>query len=269
MGKYKHIKVKTLREINQQNQELKARVAERIRTLQQAVGELEMFSYTVAHELKAPLRSMVGYCCFIMEDYGLSLNDEVAQMVQKIATIGNNSIALIDHLQKYGMLTKQEIHWESIDIQAMIKEVFLELQIIDPKRVIKLKFKKALPPIHGDRILLKEVVYNILTNAIKFSRDRIQTVITVDCQTTAAEHQFYIKDNGVGFDMEFAGKLFGIFERLHTQEEFEGDGIGLALVKKVMRQHGGRVWIEGRPNEGATVYLVFPKWEKQDFPERG
>jgi light-regulated signal transduction histidine kinase (bacteriophytochrome) len=262
MGKYKYTKVKTLRKINRQDQELEARVAERTRTLQQAVGELEAFSYTVAHELKAPLRSIVGYSCFIMEDYGSNLNDEVAQMVQKIAAIGNNSIALIDHLQKYGMLTKREISWENIDIQALIKEVFLELQINDPKRMMKLKFKMALPSIRGDRILLKEVVYNILTNAIKFSRDRIQTVITVGCQTDATEHQFYIKDNGVGFDMEFAGKLFGIFERLHTQEEFEGDGIGLALVKKVMQQHGGRVWIEGRPNEGATVYLVFPKGEK-------
>jgi light-regulated signal transduction histidine kinase (bacteriophytochrome) len=263
MGKYKYTKVKTLRETNRQNQDLEARLTERNRDLQQAVDELETFSYTVAHELKAPLRSMVGYSRFILEDYEAELNEELAQMVHKIAAIGNNAIALIDHLLKYEMLAKREIGWENIDIQALIKEVFLELQIIDPKRVMKLKFKKALPSIRGDRILMKEVVYNILTNAIKFSRDRTQTVITVGCQTDAAGHQVYIKDNGVGFDMEFAGKLFGVFERLHTQEEFEGAGIGLALVKKVMQRHGGRVWIEGRPNEGATVYLVFPKEKKE------
>ncbi|MGD8400729.1 MAG: ATP-binding protein [Bacillota bacterium] len=248
-----------LQEINRLKRQLETRVTERTRDLQQVAEDLEAFSYTVAHDLKAPLRAIVGYTQFIWEDYGAELSDDVGQMVRKIATIGNNALGLIDHLLKYGMLTKRAICWEDLNIQELITEVFRKLQTLHPGRVMDLQFIDPLPPLRGDRILLTEVVYNVLDNAVKFTRDRVRTVITVGCRSNATEHQLYIRDNGVGFEMEYAGKLFGIFERLHTQEEFEGSGVGLALVWKLMRRHGGRAGIEGRLNEGATVYLVFPK----------
>jgi two-component system sensor histidine kinase/response regulator len=258
MGKRKYIRVKSGETCYKL---LFEKMLKRTHELERAAEELETFSYTVAHDLKAPLRSMVGYTQFILEDYQTELPDELEEMVRKIAASGNNAIILIDHLLKYGRLTKLEICWESVDIQTVIIEIFQKLKMVDPQRVMELKFENALPPIRGDRILIKEIVYNVLDNAVKFTRDRAVTLITVGCRTDAAEHQIYIKDNGVGFEMEYAGKLFSVFERLHTQEEFEGSGIGLALVKKVMRRHGGQAWIEARLNEGATVYLAFPKKE--------
>jgi signal transduction histidine kinase len=255
---------KALQEINRLNRQLKAEVAERTLKLQRTTDELETFSYTVAHDLKAPLRSMVGYTQFILEDHQAGLPDELEQMVRKIAATGNNAIVLIDHLLKYGRLTKLEICWEDIDIQTVILETFQKLKMVVPQRVMELKFETALPLIRGDRILIKEIVYNVLDNAVKFTRDRAVTLITVGCRMSAAEHQVYIQDNGVGFEMEYAGKLFGVFERLHTQEEFEGSGIGLALVRKVMTRHGGRTWIEARLNKGAIVYLAFPKKETME-----
>jgi signal transduction histidine kinase len=256
-----------LQKINQLDREMEMRIAERTRDLQRAAEDLEAFSYTVAHDLKAPLRAIVGYTQFILDDYGAGLPDALIQMVLKVAAIGNNALVLIDHLLKYGMLTKRAICWEDLNIQELIAEVFQKLQTLHPEREMVLQFVDKLPPIRGDLILIKEVVYNVLDNAVKFTRDRATTVITVGCRLSATEHQMYIRDNGVGFDMEYAGKLFGIFERLHTQEEFEGSGVGLALVRKLMQRHGGRAGIEGRLNEGATVYLAFPKVAAEEAPD--
>jgi signal transduction histidine kinase len=249
---------KGIQEVELLNQEVEARVNERTADLQRVVYELESFTHTVAHDLKAPLRAITSYSRFIQEDYGAELNADLAQMVANISDIGNNAIALIDRLLEYCKTTTQEITWEDIDLQALITEVFNKLKSMAAERVLELNFETALPPIRADRILLNEVIYNVLTNSFKFCRQRDKTVITVGCRIGVGEYQVYIRDNGVGFDMEYAGKLFGIFERLHTQEEFEGTGIGLATVKKIMERHGGRAWIKGRLNEGAIVYLGFP-----------
>jgi signal transduction histidine kinase len=250
---------KAIQAVKLLNRKMEARVNERTADIQRVAGELESFTHTVAHGLKAPLRAITSYSRFIQEDYGGELNADLAQMVSNISQIGNNAIALIDRLLEYCKTTTQEITWEDIDLQTLITEAFTELKSVTAaKRVLILNFETVLPQIRADRILLHEVIYNVLTNAFKFCRQRDKTVITVGCRTGGGEYQVYIRDNGVGFDMEFAGKLFRIFERLHTQEEFEGTGIGLAIVKKIMERHGGRVWIEGRLNEGATVYLGFP-----------
>jgi two-component system sensor histidine kinase/response regulator len=180
-------------------------------------------------------------------------------MVSKINTISNNTLNMVDYLLDYCQITNQELIWEKISPAELITEIFGELLAGAAGQKLTLRWETALPQIRGDRVLLKAVFVNILDNAVKFSRGRAETVIAVGCRALPGKWQIYIRDNGVGFDMEFSGKLFGIFERLHTTEEFEGSGIGLATVKKIMQRHGGRVWIEGQVDCGATVYLTFPK----------
>jgi two-component system sensor histidine kinase/response regulator len=239
-------------------QEAGTRIWEQTADLQQAVGELKAFVPIVAHDLKSPLRSIIGYCKFIFEDHGAALDAELVQKVAAIYTIGSDTISLIDRLLYYCKTTDQELIWEEINPAILIKEICAELQAGAAGQELVLMWETALPQIRGDRLLVKEVFVNVLANSLKFSRGRERTVITVGCRLAPSECQIYIRDNGVGFDMEFCGKLFGIFERLHTADEFEGSGIGLATVQKIMQRHGGRARIEGEVDVGTTVYLIFP-----------
>lgn len=238
--------------------EREVRIREQIADLQEAIGELEEFACIVAHDLKSPLRSIIGYSKFIFEEHGVTLNADLAQKVAAIYAIGSDTISMIDRLLYYCKTTNRELFWEEINPAALIVEIFTELQAGAAGQDLLLVWETTLPPIRGDRLLVKEVFVNVLANAIKFSRGRARSVITVGCRVLPSECEIRIRDNGVGFDMEFGGKLFGVFERMHTADEFEGSGIGLAAVKKIMQRHGGRVRIEGEVDAGATVYLVFP-----------
>lgn len=240
------------------NTELEQRVTTRTEELQTAVNELEAFVYTVSHDLKSPLRAIEGYNRIILEDYEKDMEQNMAEILSNVRKLSSDMIAMINKLLQYSTTSKLPIHKEPVHIEEMFRLVFHDLQSSVPERKMELVIDKQLPDVMADEVLLKQIVYNIMSNAVKFTKSKEMTIITVGCQSSEEEHVFYVRDNGVGFDMEYSDKLFGIFQRLHSLEEYEGNGIGLATVRKIIQKHGGRAWIEGRVDDGATVYFTLP-----------
>jgi light-regulated signal transduction histidine kinase (bacteriophytochrome) len=250
-----HLSLKLAKyEIAKRNEILEEKKVE----LEAALNELEAFSYTVSHDLKSPLRAIQGYSKIILEDYREALDEDGSEMLSNIKNISADMITMIGKLLQYSTTNRLEVCKESVNIREMFTSAFKELRSIYSKRVIEFEFETGMPPVFADTIMIKQVIYNIISNAIKFTGNREKALIIAGCKRGASEYIFYVKDNGVGIDMEFSGKLFRIFERLHSSDEFEGSGIGLAAVRKIVQKHGGKTWIEGKLNEGATVYFTLP-----------
>ena len=230
------------------NQELEQRVADRTAELKQANQELESFSFSVSHDLRAPLRAIDGFARILLEDYYERLDADGRHYLN---VLGDNAIRmrqLIDDILAFSRMSRQDLKAEPIDMAALVTEVFGELKAQAPERDIKLQLDQ-LPTALGDRALMRQVVQNLLANAVKFTATRPRAVIEVSGSAEAGEYLYGVRDNGVGFDMRFADKLFGVFQRLHSQEEFEGTGIGLAIVKRIVTRHGGRVWADAKLGE--------------------
>ncbi len=247
-----------IKEKTRMNEELEHRVMERTQELQDAVSELESFTYTVSHDLKSPLRAIQGYSRIMMEDYGPELPEDGKKIIQNVRNISGDMIEMVSKLLEYATKSKADIVKEPILIEELFLSIFSELKSANPDRSLRLLVETGLPKVYADRVMLRQVIYNILSNAVKFTRYKETAMIQVGCTITGQEYVFYVKDNGSGFNEEYAHKLFGIFQRLHTVDEFEGSGIGLVTVKKLIQKHGGQVWIEGMPDMGATVYFTLP-----------
>jgi signal transduction histidine kinase/ABC-type uncharacterized transport system substrate-binding protein len=249
---------KAIKAVKQLNAELEKRVADRTAKLQEAVEELESFSYTVSHDLKSPLRAVDGYVKILLEDFGEKLDNDAVQMLENISTISRDSIDMINKILQYSKTSRAVLNREKVDLGEKISDVFTEMQHAYPGRNAELVIETGLPEVYVDRVLFRQMLQNILSNSFKFTEGREITVITVGCTITEDHYVFYIKDNGVGFDMKYSGKLFALFQRLHTADEFEGSGIGLVTVKKIIEKHGGRVWIESHVDEGTCVFFELP-----------
>jgi PAS domain S-box-containing protein len=231
---------------------------ERTTELEYANRELESFSYSVSHDLKAPLRAIQGFSTMLAQDHAARLDQEGLRLLQVIRDNTRIMSRLIDNLLDLSRLGRWEIRAENLDLAVLVTDIFRELAEQNPERQLKLQLK-PLPPARGDRTLIRQVLYNLLANAVKFTRDREVGDIEVGGRTEGGENIFFVKDNGVGFDTHYSDKLFGVFQRLHTRDQFEGTGIGLAIVQRLVRRHGGRVWAESQVDEGATFYFSLPK----------
>jgi signal transduction histidine kinase len=219
--------------------------------LENANQELEGFSYSVSHDLRAPLRVIDGFSLALLEDYGPSLPPEGKDLLARVRQQAQHMAQLIDDLLQFSRLGRKSLDVTSVDLAALAQAVVQELQQANADRKVEATVG-PLPLAMGDRALLRQVLTNLIGNAFKFTRQRPDARVEIGAREDGGERVYYVKDNGAGFDMRYASKLFGVFQRLHPAADFEGTGVGLALVQRIVRRHGGRVWGEGRENEGAT-----------------
>lgn len=251
---------KVEKKIHQLNLELSGRireVSERTRQLEAANKELEAFSYSVSHDLRSPLRAIESFTRILLEEHGEKLAGEGMRLLNVIRSNTRIMGDLIDDLLAFSRLGRQEIRTQKIDLAGLVVSIYGELQARAPERQMQL-ILNPLPPAYADRNLINQVLANLLENAYKFTKSRENTIIEVSGWTEGKEDIYSIKDNGVGFDMRYVDKIFGVFQRLHRREEFEGTGVGLAIVQRIIDRHGGRVWAAGKVNSGASFYFALP-----------
>jgi len=236
-------------------QELEKRVAERTAELKALNAELESFSYSVSHDLRAPLRAIDGYSRMIEEDYDARLDDEGRRLIAVVRESAARMRRMIDDLLEFSRIGRKALAMAPVEMNALAKEVAAELQRASPRAQVEIG---ALPMARGDPALLRQVWANLIGNALKYSGKRETPRIEIGGRVEGDRALYWVDDNGAGFDMRYAGKLFGVFQRLHQEDEFPGTGVGLAIVQRILTRHGGRVWAEGQPDKGATFRFALP-----------
>lgn len=238
--------------------QLEAQHAERTRQLEVAVKELDSFSHSVSHDLRAPLRVVDGFANIVLEDYGEQLDDLGREHLKRIVAAGQRMNAMIDTLLSLSRMTSREIDRERVDLSRLARELADELRTQDPARATEFVLADGLV-VEGDRTLLRLVLQNLMGNAWKFSAKVVQPRVEFGARDENGKPVYLVRDNGAGFDMRFAEKMFGLFQRFHSSNEFPGTGVGLATVQRIVRKHGGRIWADSQPGQGATFF--FTLWE--------
>lgn len=231
--------------------------------LETANTELESFSYSISHDLRIPLRAVAGYADMLSEDYASVLDDEGKRLLGVICENSERMGVLIDDLLTFSKLGRRSITATEIDMRALVDNVIAELRSLNPTAVAHITVEQ-LPPVSGDRALIRQVWTNLISNALKYSSKNAEAHISISGVVSTHECTYAIRDNGVGFDMQYYTKLFGVFQRLHSAEEFTGTGVGLAIVQRIVQRHGGRVWATGAVNQGATFNFALPATSTHD-----
>lgn len=240
-------------EVRLLNAELEHRVMERTSQLEYANRELEAFSYSVSHDLRSPLRTLDGFSQAVIEDYGDRLPEEGIRYLRTIREGAQRMGALIDDLLTFSRLSRAPLTAQKVDVGELVKNVLEDLRTSAmPNVQIHVA---SLPACHGDAALLRQVWTNLISNALKYSRRKVPAIVEIGFGEKDGKQAYFVKDNGAGFDMRYAEKLFGVFQRLHRAEDYEGTGVGLAIVQRIVQRHGGMAWAEGQPDQGATFYF--------------
>lgn len=244
-------------ELRRLNAELERIVEERTAAMREAVEDLDSFAFSVTHDLKAPLRTVIGYAALLEDERGEVVNDRVREYLTFIVQSVDRMSRLIDELLMFSRCGRQHISWRRLDMASVLKSA---LAVQDPNLRDRAEIRIAdLSPAYGDATLITQVMTNLLSNALKYSQKKDQPVVEVYSRDeTPGMVTYYVRDNGVGFDEEYADKLFAVFQRLHSAPEYEGVGVGLAIVKRIIKRHGGEVGAASRLGEGATFWFTLP-----------
>ncbi|MBI2428648.1 MAG: PAS domain S-box protein [Ignavibacteriales bacterium] len=239
------------------NETLEQRVLERTAELQHANKELETFSYSISHDLRSPLRAIDGFSRELVEKHSPRLGDEGTHYLQIIRDKTRKMGTMIDDLLEFARISRQDIRTETVDIGGLVKGIIEEVRRTNDYAHVTIVVKE-LPPALGSTSLLRQVFVNLIENALKFSRNESNPEVTLGSIPGSEQHTYFVKDNGVGFDPNHAAKLFGVFQRLHSAKDFEGTGVGLAIVQRIVHRHHGNIWTETQPGKGATFYFTLP-----------
>ena len=237
--------------------QLNESLEEQSRALEEANKDLEGFAYSVSHDLRTPLRAIDGFSLQVLKHCEKKLDDEGKHYLNLVRDNTVKMSQLIDDILAFSRTGRTGISMAEVDMEGLAREVYAELMASAAGRDLAVEIS-PLPPARGDHALLRQVWVNLLANAIKFTGHTPSATVQVGSYAEGKENVYFVKDNGAGFDMQYAEKLFGVFQRLHGNEEFDGTGIGLAIVKRIVTRHGGRVWAEGKVNKGATIYFALP-----------
>jgi light-regulated signal transduction histidine kinase (bacteriophytochrome) len=243
-------------EIRKLNAELEQRVRERTADLKTSNEELESFTYSVAHDLRAPLRGIDGWSLALQEDYGHLLDENGRRYMERVRSESQRMGRLIDDLLQLSRIAQAEVILTPVNLTAMANAIALRLKEANPERQAEFLISPALTA-RGDAHLLEVALYNLIENAWKFTGKRSEARIEVGRIQENGQAIFFVRDNGAGFDMAYSGRLFGAFQRLHKSSEYPGTGVGLATVQRIIRRHSGRVWAEAQQDQGATFYFTF------------
>jgi signal transduction histidine kinase len=242
-------------ELRRYRTRLEMLVEERTTALTSINRELEAFSYSVSHDLRAPLLAFDGLSQTLLDDYGNKLDNKAKDYLKRMRRASQRMTSVFDGLQTLFRLTSGEIHREKLDITQLVQEIVEEISAESPDRSVEVQIAKGMKA-SGDKRLIRILLVNLLNNAWKFTSTKTMQKVEVGTEMIEGESRMFVRDNGVGFDMIYAHRLFGAFQRLHSQSEFTGAGIGLATARRIVNRHGGRIWAEGAVGEGATFYFV-------------
>jgi PAS domain S-box-containing protein len=248
-------RIRAEEQVRQLNAELEQRVRERTAELESSNRELDAFAYSVSHDLRAPLRSLHGFSQVLLEDYADRLDDDGRQYLRRIQANADRMSQLIDDLLGLSRATRTELNRRRVDVSALAGEITDELRDTEPDRRVDVVIADSLVAT-GDSHLIRLALDNLLSNAWKFTGKREHATIDVGAAHQNGEQVFFVRDNGAGFDMRYANKLFEPLQRLHSANEFEGNGIGLAIVQRILNRHGGQIWAESEPEKGATFFFT-------------
>jgi two-component system, sensor histidine kinase and response regulator len=246
----------SFRRLRLENTELRQRVQQHTDELQKANQEFESFAHSVSHDLRAPLRAIGGFSNILQKDFAAQIPDDARRLLKIVTSSAAQLSQMIDGLLNFSRSGRQPLSVQPIDVTSLIKQIVDDLRR-DQKRQLEANIG-VLPQAVGDPDLLKQVFVNLLSNAFKFTAHTEKPSVEIGCQPGKREHTYFVRDNGIGFDLQYAERLFGVFVRLHPETEFEGHGIGLAISHRIIQRHGGRIWAEAELNKGATFFFTLP-----------
>jgi two-component system sensor histidine kinase/response regulator len=246
----------SFRRLRLENTELKARLLQHNEELQKTNQEFDSFAHSVSHDLRAPLRAIGGFSNILLKDFALQIPDDAGRLLKIVTSSATQLSQMIDGLLNFSRLGRQPLSMQPVDLANLAKQTVDELRC-NQKRDLEIKIDE-LPSALGDPELLKSVFANLISNAFKFSAHTENPRVEIGCRPGNREHTYFIRDNGIGFDLQYAERLFGVFVRLHSEQEFEGHGLGLATAQRILQRHGGRIWAESEPNKGATFFFTLP-----------